>query len=86
MRAIERRSSPSIWEHTDVAAIRLVSRRSRAFAPATGDPTQRRIMMIMPVMFTFMFINFPSGLVLYWLVNNLLTIAQQRYVLNRTAG
>ena len=55
-------------------------------APAAGDPTQRRIMMIMPVMFTFMFINFPSGLVLYWLVNNLLTIAQQRYVLNRTAG
>lgn len=55
-------------------------------APAAGDPTQRRMMMIMPVVFTFMFVNFPSGLVLYWLVNNLLTIGQQYFVLNRTAG
>jgi YidC/Oxa1 family membrane protein insertase len=55
-------------------------------APAAGDPAQRRMMMIMPVLFTFMFINFPSGLVLYWLVNNVLTIAQQYFVLNRTAG
>jgi YidC/Oxa1 family membrane protein insertase len=54
--------------------------------PATGDPAQRRIMMIMPVIFTFMFINFPSGLVLYWLVNNLLTIAQQYFLVNRAAG
>lgn len=48
-------------------------------SPATGmDPAQQRMMMIlMPVMFTVMFINFPSGLVLYWLVNNVLTIAQQ---------
>jgi YidC/Oxa1 family membrane protein insertase len=45
--------------------------------PSTGDPTQQRIMLIMPVMFTFMFINFPAGLTLYWLVNNILTIAQQ---------
>jgi YidC/Oxa1 family membrane protein insertase len=55
-------------------------------APAAGDPMQRRMMMIMPVMFTFMFINFPSGLVLYWLINNVLTIGQQYFVLNRTAG
>jgi YidC/Oxa1 family membrane protein insertase len=46
----------------------------------TADPTQQRIMLIMPVMFTFMFINFPSGLTLYWLVNNILTIAQQYYI------
>ncbi len=50
--------------------------------PAAGDPTQQRVMLIMPVMFTFMFINFPSGLTLYWLVNNVLTIAQQ-YAINR---
>ena len=50
--------------------------------PAQGDPTQQRMMMIMPLIFTFMFINFPSGLTLYWLVNNVLTIAQQ-YTLNR---
>jgi YidC/Oxa1 family membrane protein insertase len=45
------------------------------------DPTQRQMMMIMPVVFTFMFINFPSGLVLYWLVSNLLGIAQQYVML-----
>jgi len=43
----------------------------------TADPAQQRVMMIMPLMFTFMFINFPAGLTLYWLVNNILTIAQQ---------
>jgi YidC/Oxa1 family membrane protein insertase len=45
--------------------------------PSAADPAQQRIMMIMPVVFTFMFINFPAGLTLYWLVNNLLTIGQQ---------
>ena len=47
--------------------------------PSTGmDPAQQRMMMIlMPIMFTVMFVNFPSGLVLYWLVNNVLTIGQQ---------
>ncbi|GAB6036266.1 membrane protein insertase YidC [Fundidesulfovibrio butyratiphilus] len=45
--------------------------------PAPGDPTQAKIMMFMPVIFTFMFLNFPSGLVIYWLVNNVLSIAQQ---------
>jgi YidC/Oxa1 family membrane protein insertase len=46
-------------------------------SPQAGDPTQQRMMMIMPLVFTVMFINFPSGLALYWLVNNILTIAQQ---------
>lgn len=50
--------------------------------PTTGDPTQAKIMMFLPVVFTFMFINFASGLVLYWFVNNLLSIAQQ-YAINR---
>lgn len=45
--------------------------------PSTVDPTQAKVMLIMPVIFTFFFLNFPSGLVLYWLVNNLLTIGQQ---------
>ncbi|BCB97196.1 membrane protein insertase YidC [Dissulfurispira thermophila] len=48
--------------------------------PSTMDPTQQKIMMIMPVVFTFMFLTFPSGLVLYWLVNNVLSIAQQWYM------
>jgi YidC/Oxa1 family membrane protein insertase len=45
--------------------------------PSAMDPKQARMMMLMPVIFTFMFLQFPSGLVLYWLVNNLLTILQQ---------
>jgi YidC/Oxa1 family membrane protein insertase len=45
--------------------------------PTVGDPRQAQIMMIMPVVFTFMFLEFPTGLVLYWLVNNVLTIGQQ---------
>jgi YidC/Oxa1 family membrane protein insertase len=43
----------------------------------TGDPIQQKMMMLMPVIFTVMFVNFPSGLVLYWLVNNVLSVAQQ---------
>jgi YidC/Oxa1 family membrane protein insertase len=45
--------------------------------PATGDPAQRRIMMLMPFFFTFLFLKFASGLVLYWLTTNVLTIIQQ---------
>ena len=45
--------------------------------PSPGDPAQAKMMMLLPIVFTFLFINFPSGLVLYWLVNNVLSIAQQ---------
>jgi len=48
--------------------------------PTTVDPAQAKIMMFMPVMFTVMFLNFPSGLVIYWLINNLISIAQQVYI------
>jgi YidC/Oxa1 family membrane protein insertase len=51
--------------------------------PTNMDPMQAKIMLALPVVFTFMFLNFPSGLVLYWLVNNILTIAQQSYI-NKT--
>ena len=47
--------------------------------PSTGDPTQAKMMMFLPLIFTFMFLNFASGLVIYWLVNNVLSIAQQHY-------
>jgi YidC/Oxa1 family membrane protein insertase len=53
--------------------------------PMTGDPAQAKMMMLLPIVFTFLFINFPSGLVLYWLVNNMLSIAQQ-YRINRQLG
>jgi len=49
---------------------------------ATADPMQAKMFMAMPVIFTFMSFGFPSGLVLYWFVSNLLTIIQQ-YVINR---
>jgi YidC/Oxa1 family membrane protein insertase len=51
-------------------------------SPTTADPAQARIMQFLPIVFTVMFINFASGLVLYWLINNLLSILQQ-YLINR---
>ncbi len=48
--------------------------------PTSADPAQAKMMLMMPVIFTFMFLSFPSGLVLYWLVNNVLSIAQQLYI------
>jgi YidC/Oxa1 family membrane protein insertase len=48
--------------------------------PSTADPVQQKIFMFMPILFTFLFITFPAGLVIYWTVNNLLTIAQQYYI------
>lgn len=53
--------------------------------PSNMDPMQQKIMLALPVVFTFMFLNFPSGLVLYWLVNNILTIGQQYYI-NKSLG
>jgi YidC/Oxa1 family membrane protein insertase len=44
--------------------------------PQTGDPMQRRMFQLMPIFMTFLFLGFPSGLVLYWLTNNVLTILQ----------
>ncbi len=48
--------------------------------PQVGDPLQIKMMKMMPIMFTVLFLFFPAGLVLYWLVNNVLSIAQQQYV------
>ena len=53
-------------------------------ASAIPDPAQRRMMYVMPIMFTWFFLHLPSGLVLYWLVNNLLGIVQQ-YLVNKEA-
>ena len=54
-------------------------------SPTTADPTQAKIMMFLPVVFTFMFLNFASGLVLYWFINNLLSILQQ-VLINRDSN
>ncbi len=45
--------------------------------PTTGDPRQAKMMLVMPFVFTFMFLNLPSGLVLYWFVSNVLQVLQQ---------
>jgi len=54
--------------------------------PSGMDPAQAKIMMLMPIIFTFMFLSFASGLVLYWLVNNVLGIAQQFYSNKKAAA
>lgn len=54
-------------------------------SPPPGDPAQAKVMMMLPIIFTFIFINFPAGLVLYWLTNNVLSIAQQYYITRKTA-
>ncbi|HEX6435859.1 MAG TPA: membrane protein insertase YidC [Candidatus Binatia bacterium] len=48
--------------------------------PSAGDPNQRKLMLMMPLIFTFMFVTFPAGLTIYWLVNNVLSIAQQWWI------
>jgi YidC/Oxa1 family membrane protein insertase len=54
--------------------------------PTGGDPTQAKIMLLMPVVFTFLFLNFPAGLVVYWLVNNVLSITQQWWMMRRSSS
>ena len=88
--AIELRQSPfMLWIHDLSAkdpyyilpilmgATMLIQQK---MTPSTADPTQQKIMLIMPVVFTFLFLSFPSGLVLYWLVNNIFGIIQQFYI------
>jgi YidC/Oxa1 family membrane protein insertase len=53
--------------------------------PAVGDPTQAKMMMILPIVFTVIFVNFSAGLVLYWLINNVLSILQQYIISRKTA-
>ncbi len=54
--------------------------------PAQMDPIHQKMMMLLPVVFTIFFLWFPSGLVLYWVTNNILSIAQQWYITRRVIG
>lgn len=54
-------------------------------SPPAGDPAQAKMMMMMPVLMTFIFMNFSSGLVLYWFVNNVVSIIQQYYIMKKNA-
>ena len=55
-------------------------------SPPATDPTQQKIMMFLPIIFTVLFLGFPSGLVVYWLVNNILSIAQQRMMMKKISS
>ena len=55
----------------------------QAMSPAMGDPMQVRMMKMMPIVFTVLFLWFPAGLVLYWLINSVLSVAQQWYVMKK---
>lgn len=90
--SIELRQAAFLWWIKDLSApdhpMAIVMGASMVvqqwMTPTTGDPRQAKMMLFMPIIFTFMFLNFPVGLVIYWLVNNLLTIAQQYVMLRRT--
>lgn len=93
--AIELRHSPFFWWIQDLSAkdpyyITPLIMGGTMFlqqkmTPPAGDPMQAKIMLLMPVIFTVMFLNFPSGLVVYWLFNNLISIGQQYYINKSTS-
>lgn len=93
--AIELRHSPLFWWIQDLSAkdpyyITPIIMGATQFiqqkmTPTMGDPMQAKLMLLMPVVFTFFFLNFPSGLVIYWLFNNVLSIGQQYYMNRKLA-
>ena len=95
LHAIELRHSPLIWWVQDLSAkdpyyVTPIIMGATMFiqqkmTPPAGDPMQAKIMLFMPVIFTVMFLNFPSGLVIYWLFNNMISIGQQYYINKRTS-
>jgi YidC/Oxa1 family membrane protein insertase len=95
LRAIELRGAPFALWITDLSAkdpyyvlpivMGLTMVLQQRMTPSAMDPKQAKMMMLMPVVFTFMFLRFASGLVLYWLVNNVLGIVQQYFVNKKAA-
>jgi YidC/Oxa1 family membrane protein insertase len=94
--AIEIRGEPFIWWITDLSAhdkyyvtpiLMGASQfwQQRLTPTTTGDPAQQKMMMMMPLVFTFMFLWMPSGLTVYWFFSNLMAIGQQ-YLTNRLVG
>ncbi len=91
--SIELRQAPFLWindlsaaEATTIPVFVLAMGASmwlqQKMSPTSMDPTQAKMMMFMPILFTFLFWSFPVGLVIYWLANNLLSIGQQ-YMTNK---
>lgn len=94
--SVELRHSPFILWISDLSAadpyhvlpviMGLTMLIQQKLNPAPPDPMQARIMMFLPVVFTILFLNFPAGLVLYWIVNNTLSILQQWYITHKFGG
>jgi YidC/Oxa1 family membrane protein insertase len=88
--SVELRQAPFYGWITDLAsadpyyilpALMMVSMIIQTrMSPMPPDPVQAKVMQIMPLVFGVMFFVFPAGLVLYWLVNNVLSILQQWYI------
>jgi YidC/Oxa1 family membrane protein insertase len=92
LKAIELRHAPFMLWITDLSAkdpyyvtpilMTATMWLQQRLAPQAGDPQQQRLMRMMPLIFGIMFLQFPSGLVLYWLTNNIITIIQQEITLH----
>ena len=90
LESIELKGAPFMFWLTDLAAkdpyyitpiiMGLSMFAQQKLSPTSADPIQKNMMLLMPVVFTVMFLSFPSGLVLYWITNNILSILQQYYV------
>ena len=65
--------------HPLVIAMTVLMIVQQKMTPTTGDSTQQKMMMIMPIVMLFMFYNLPSGLTLYWTVSNIFSILQMKY-------
>jgi YidC/Oxa1 family membrane protein insertase len=93
MYAIELRHAPFFWWIQDLSdkdpyyitplimgATMFIQQK---MSPPAGDPMQQKVMLVLPVVFTFLFLTFPAGLVIYWLFNNILSIGQQYYIMKK---
>ena len=90
MESVELRHAPFFWYIQDLSVMDpyfvlpilmgITMFLQQKLNPTPPDPMQAKIMKMLPIVFTFFFLWFPAGLVLYWLVNNILSIAQQWYI------
>ncbi len=90
LESVELRQASFMWWITDLSAkdpyfvLPLLMGGTmllqQKLSPPPPDPVQAKVMMLMPIVFTFLFLQFPSGLVLYWVANNALSILQQWYI------
>lgn len=94
MYAIDLRHAPFFWWIQDLSdkdpyyitpiIMGVTMFIQQKMSPPAGDPMQQKVMLVLPVVFTVLFLSFPSGLVIYWLFNNILSIGQQYYIMKKT--